>query len=393
MSQDETDRRVWWEDPAEDEEDDLEVTEYDITAAPNDFNVSTILNFLENRVISMPGFQRHYVWDIRRASRLIESIIIGIPVPQVFLFEREKNRFEVIDGQQRLMSLFYFHKERFPRQERRAELRVIFDKHGTIPDEVFLDDEYFRDFKLQLPHRLPQRKNRLHGLTYSTLGEDSTSFNLRTIRNVIVKQNNPEGDDSAVFEIFSRLNSGGVNLTPQELRSSLYHSEFYKMLHRVNSLPEWRRLIGIDSPDKNMKDVEFLLRGFALLLNGEQYSPSMNRFLNQFSKAMRKTEIDKVKRLERLFESFLDACQDLPERAFFRGGQRFSIAMFESVFVAACEEAYREEKLITGKIEPESLEALKRDSGFIDASGARTSDSKRVRIRLMRAREFLRGNV
>jgi uncharacterized protein with ParB-like and HNH nuclease domain len=110
-----TDNTDWFEDYAE-SADDIQVGEYDITAAPNDFNVLTINSFLESGAVRIPGFQRNYVWDLGRASKLIESLILGLPVPQVFLYEVERNRFLVIDGQQRLMSIYYFVKQRFPRK-------------------------------------------------------------------------------------------------------------------------------------------------------------------------------------------------------------------------------------------------------------------------------------
>ena len=59
------------------------IDEYDISAVPNDFNIATIFNFMESGAFKIPGFQRNFVWDIRRASKLIESIIMGLPVPQI----------------------------------------------------------------------------------------------------------------------------------------------------------------------------------------------------------------------------------------------------------------------------------------------------------------------
>ena len=90
----------WYEDYI-DEPDQGQIDEYDITATPNDFNISTIFNFIESGAVKIPGFQRNYVWEHRRASKLIESLILGLPVPQVFLYEEARNRFLVIDGQQR----------------------------------------------------------------------------------------------------------------------------------------------------------------------------------------------------------------------------------------------------------------------------------------------------
>lgn len=251
------------------EEESYTINEYEITTSPNDFNTRTMYDFMESGAIKIPGFQHNYVWDIKRASKLIESIIIGLPIPQIFLYEESRNSFLVIDGQQRLMSIFYFIKQRFPKKDKRNFLRRVFELNGKIPDNVLNDDEYFTSFNLQLPVNTPQQPNKLNKLNYSTLAEYKFAFDLRTIRNVFIKQNFPENDDSCIYEIFNRLNSGGVNLKPQEIRMSLYYSDFYTMLYKLNTLPEWRKIIGVNEPDLNMKDIETLLRGFAILMEWE----------------------------------------------------------------------------------------------------------------------------
>lgn len=202
----------WFDEEEDLNNDDYQVREYEVTASPNDFNLSTLVSFIESGAIKIPGFQRNYVWDLKRASKLIESIIIGLPIPQIFLYEEGRNSFLVIDGQQRLMSIYYFWKGRFPRKEKRAALRQVFDEEGQIPASYLEDDSYFVPFRLQLAENLPNHPNKLNKLTYLSLGELKTTFDLRTIRNVIIKQNSPTDDDSAMFEIFNRLNSGGVNL-------------------------------------------------------------------------------------------------------------------------------------------------------------------------------------
>ena len=213
------------------EDDELQVDEYDITVTPNDFNVMTLNSFIESGAIRIPGFQRNFVWDIRRASKLIESLIIGLPVPQLFLYEQARNNFLVIDGQQRLMSIYYYVKKRFPKKEKRTTLRAIFDQEGKIPDSVLHDEEYFQSFNLRLPERLPGQPNKFHGLNYATMDEYKIQFDLRPIRNIVVKQNSSSDRDSAIYEIFNRLNTGGVNLRQQEIRSSMFHSDFYVMLY------------------------------------------------------------------------------------------------------------------------------------------------------------------
>ena len=151
-----------FEDYAE-EEGGTPIGEYDISVIPSDFNVMTLNGLVDRGWVRIPGFQRNFVWDLGRASKLIESLILGLPVPQLFLYEQERHKNILIDGQQRLMSIYYFIKQRFPRPKRRAELRNIFDTHGNIPDEVLHNDKYFQDFSLRLPESLPGQSSRLKG--------------------------------------------------------------------------------------------------------------------------------------------------------------------------------------------------------------------------------------
>lgn len=379
----------WFDDYA-DQEDDSQIGEYDLTATPNDFNVLTIFSFMESGAVKIPGFQRNYVWDITRASKLIESLILGLPVPQIFLYEETRNRFLVIDGQQRLMSIYYFIKQKFPQREKRAELRTIFDQHGHIPDHILHDDHYFEDFKLNLPEKLPNRPNKFKGLNYATLGDYKTQFQFRPIRNVIVKQNSPQSDDSSIFEIFNRLNSGGINLRPQEIRISLYHSAFYDMLYRVNTLPEWRRMMLNSELDIHMKDIEILLRGFAMLIDEHNYAPSLIKFLNQFSKKCKTHTDDENKYLEELFKSFLRACQSLPDDAFLnKRNRRFNIALFEAVFAVACEEKFKTRQLLSNTLSAEKIREIENDGDFLAASQSGTTQTVNVKKRLARARKIL----
>jgi hypothetical protein len=124
---------------------------------------------------------------------------------------------------------------------------------------------------LKLSEKLPHAKNKFNGLNYSTLDDYKTQFELRPIRNVVVKQNAPTGDDSSMYEVFNRLNTGGINLRPQEIRTSMYHSPFYDMLYQINAEPGWRSILQSPDPDLHMKDIEIMLRGFAMLIEGKNY--------------------------------------------------------------------------------------------------------------------------
>jgi len=381
---------VKWFDNDPQVEEAYSINEYEITTSPNDFNIKTLYDFIKSGAINIPGFQRNYVWDIKRASKLIESIIIGLPIPQIFLYQESRNKFLVIDGQQRLMSLYYFIEQRFPKDEKRTVLRRIFEENGKIPDEILGDDDYFTKFNLQLPSTLPNQPNKLNRINYSTLDEYKTSFDLRTIRNIFIKQNFPEEDDSCIYEIFNRLNSGGINLKPQEIRTSLYYSSFYNMLYRLNTLPDWRRIIGVEEPDLNMKDIEILLRGFAMLIERKEYQSSMVRFLNSFSKNCKKLKDEQIDYLEELFHSFLESCSVLPERAFYRKTtNKFNISIFEAVFVAQCTNSFEVRKLVEGKLDPEKLEELKSNSEFVEAIQSQTTSKENVNKRLRKATNIL----
>ena len=375
----------WFDDYATDG--DLDIVEYDITTSPNDFNVMTLCSFIDSGSVRIPGFQRNFVWDMTRASRLIESLILGLPVPQLFLYEQERNKFLVIDGQQRLMSIYYFIKQRFPKRDKRVEIRQIFDHEGVVPDRVLHDDRYFQTFNLRLPGHIPEHENRFKGLNYSTLGEYRSQLDLRPIRNIVVKQNSPSDDDSSMFEVFNRLNSGGVNIRAQEIRTSMYHSNFYTMLYRINAeKTQWRRLLNSPIPDLNMKDIEILLRGFAMLVDRAHYRPSMVRFLNQFSRKCKANDTEKNEYLERLFDSFLDACSDLPDDAFMnKGNKRFNIALYEATFAATLKKAFAQKRVACGALDAAKLHALEVDDDFSAAALQATTRTSNVEQRLSRA--------
>lgn len=364
------------------------VTQYDISVIPNDFNITTIFNLIDSGAVEMPVFQRNYIWDKKRASRFIESLILGLPVPQIFLYQKERNKFLVIDGQQRLLSIYYYIKQRFPLVEKRAELRKVFDLNNGIPDSILFNDMYFQDFKLQLSKSENGEKNPLDGLRYNTLGLYKSNFEFMTIRCMAIRQNEPKEDDSSVFEIFSRLNTGGVNLSNQEIRACLYYSDFFRMLNILNQNSVWRNFYG-KPEDGKFRDVEIILRSFALLCDGENYSGSMNGFINRFAKKAMNYSTSEIEYFENLFTSFLESCSEISRETFATKKGELNGALFDSVFVATVDRYYKEKSLVGGKIQPDKINALKKDVEFEEAITHSTSHTKMVKKRLEKAREYL----
>jgi len=376
----------WYEDNVEGVEETL-VTEYDVTSLPNDFNIKTIFDFMESGAVRVPAFQRNYVWDIKRASKLIESIIIGLPIPQIFLYEDSRNRYLVIDGQQRLMSVYYFIKQRFPRKEKRAEIRKIYDENGGIPNEILEDDQYFVKFNLQLSESVAHKINPLHRLNYSTLGDLKTTFDLRTIRNIMIRQTSPSNDDSSIYEVFNRLNTGGVNLRPQEIRASMYHSKFYEMLYRVNLDEKWRSLIGLAEPDLHMKDIEILLRSFATLVDSESYKSSLRSFINSFSRKAKSMNKDELFLLESLFLNFLGNIDD--DKIFRSQRGKFNVSLYEAAFFGATRRSYSSRKPDVN-FSIEDIRTLEDDRTFRDAASAAAGSKENYSRRLGRALEIVK---
>lgn len=374
----------------ESEEETYPIDEFELTTTPNDFNTLTLISFIRSKVFKIPSFQRHFVWDIKKSSKLIESLLIGLPIPQIFLYEKGKNEFLVIDGQQRLMSLYYFFSGRFPKMEKRSELRKIFDTHGYIPEHILSDDDFFVKFNLRLDGIADGQPNKFNGRNYETLGDFQTTLNLATIRNMVIKPVAQDSEDGAMFEIFNRLNSGGVNLAPQEIRMSLYHSDFMELLVKLNEHPQWRTILAKKIIDVRLNDVEALLRSFAMALYLDKYKSSVSGFLNNFSNSTKKFNNQQIDFYEKLWNSFMDACADLSEEHFKTGGSRLSITLFESVFSASVEKSVNTGNIDIKKLSPAFIERLKSDVDFIRYSTGKTTRGEFVRGRINRAKEILK---
>lgn len=364
------------------EVDEYPIGEYDLTSSPNDFNLSSLVNFIETGIFKIPVFQRNYVWDLKRASKLIESLLIGLPIPQLFLYEAEKNSFLVIDGQQRLMTIYYFIKGRFPRTEKRDELRQIFDLQKSIPEDIFSDDTYFRKFNLALDNPNGQTQNKFNKMNYNTLGDYKNTLALRTLRTITVRPTSPGNDDSAAFELFNRLNTGGVNLSSQEIRMSLYHSTFMDQLLLLNRDEKWRRFFS-SKVDIHLRDVEIILRVLALSNDYTRYTDPMTKFINSYAKAMKKAGDQEVMTATSPFNTFLSRADQLPDDVFKSIRNRFITTLFESVFIAA--------QGIDGPIDASEIEKLKSDPRFVTLGKGSTTNTDNLKERVQIASRLLRG--
>ena len=368
------------------------IVEYDITTSPRDLTPANIVDMIDSGIIEIPLFQRNYVWDIKKASKLVESLILGLPVPELFFYTEgdDNNTYKIRDGQQRFLSIYFFVKGRFPKTtDSRFMIRDGINE-GKELEALLPDNKVFKDFVLELSEDASS-PSRYNGKKFATLDKDTQiKFRLRRfLRTVVVRQNKPDDNSSSMFEIFNRLNTGGIPLNAQEIRASLYYCDFYKALVRLNSDEKWRALMGKPTQDLHSNDVELILRSIALLKDGDNYAPKMVNFLNSFSQKTKKFSKDETDYLENLFISFIDSCSLLGEKAFFRNS-RFSKTLFESVFVAACTNAYTDKVMVCKKIDPVSFETLKNDDKFISYLLSGSSSSDNIKGRINRAKEVIK---
>lgn len=333
---------------------------YSITSYGADYPVDSLVSRLNSDAIYVPKFQRGFVWNMKRASRFIESLLLGLPVPGIFLArEQETQRLIVIDGQQRLKTIRYFYEGMFP---------------GNRPDTM-------REFRLDL--NTPGVTNTFHGSTYKALSEeDRRHLDDSIIHATIIKQDEPSDGQSSVYSIFERLNTGGVSLSPQEIRASIFHGQFSDLLEELNRNVHWRALFGPEN--RRMRDQELILRFFALYFDRENYSRPMAGFLNAFMDRNRELSSYSENDLIPLFESTVQAiATHIGEKAF-RPDSALNAAVVDAVMVGVARRVSLGPVTETRQFE-DQYNALLSSADFRDAVTRATADNDRVDARIDRS--------
>ena len=375
---------------------------YDFTITPNDFNVDTLCNFMESGGIKVPIYQRDYVWSQRDASRFIESVALGFPTPEIFVYEKGRNNWEVVDGHQRLLSLYYFVKGRFPISRVKGAADIVPRlRRGKIPldNETLSDNRLFSDFALDVTPPYKGQPGKLHGKVFAMLSSDMREQIVRRpIRTVVIREHGEKrgGINAHVgrIEIFERLNTGGKNLSAQQIRDCVFESPLLQMVNDLNNNPSWRKMVGAPLVSRR-RDAEFVLRALAMLARGDEYlsrksrylSP-VNKFLDQFCAEMfeKKEDDEEIRRLREMFEGFMRACEGL-EDVFV--GRSFRSALFEAVFVASLGECYQKKRKPRGKLRRNSVESLLQDKKFEAVSGKAVMKKSTAERRI----EIARGKI
>ena len=341
------------------EADDTPYVEYDISVSPTDPTLELLSQQIARGDMIIPFYQRKYVWKIEQASKLIESFLMGLPVPQIFLFVNDQDQLEVIDGQQRVMSIHYFFEGYFGEADNRGR-RTVFRLKGLA------------------------QRSEFNGKTFDELSDrDKRRLRNSSLRAINIKQLSPDNQNDSVFHIFERLNTGGTSLKPQEVRNAVYRGHIVDKLKELNADPDWQSILGLRAPDKNQKDVELVLRLFLLFEEWESYEKPMLRFLNSGMQSNREFDSDRAARFEGEFVRVTELVNNSLEKPF-RPRRVINAAALEAVMVALMEDDEIDEDAIT-----QNYDLLMADEAFLQTITGGTTDTNVLRTRIGRAKELL----
>lgn len=336
---------------------------HSITAYGADYPVDTLIQRLKSGDIAVPafdwisdettevvGFQREYVWPKPKADRFIESLLIGLPVPGIFLVKEASGRSLVLDGHQRLQTLRSYYQ-------------------GVIRGKEYRLENVQERFKNKLYKELDM--------------EDRRQIDDSIIHATIVRQDKPSDDQSSIYMVFERLNSGGVNLQPQEIRMALYHGELVRVLKALNEESSWRQLYGNKS--RRLKDMELILRFFAFYYYADNYSRPMKDFLNRYMASNRQLDRQTEAELRRVFCRTVSLLAKTIGQKAFRLERAVNAAVVDSLMIGVAN------RLERGDIkETEGLKAmydsLLSNDDYIRAVRTATADDANVQTRMRLAR-------
>ncbi len=317
-----------------------------------DFPVDVLVKRMEEEDFIIPGFQREYVWKEDEASRFIESLLLGLPTPALFLAkDKFSSKYLVIDGQQRLRTLQYFYKESFSNGK-------VFRLKGVV--------------------------NPFNSLTYSTLSpSDRRSLDNAIIHCTIISENY---DPSGIFYIFERLNTTGTALKPQEIRNAIYHGSFSDLIQDLSKNEIWKHLYGKNN--NRSAEQELILRFLALYFYLEEHRGNMVDFLNHFMLENQNLDLISRHEIQKIFLStieFINSC--IGSKAFYHK-KLFNKVLYESLMLLTARELQKSLNCQTFK---RFYKRLISDDHFWSLSQHATTSRKNLTSRLEYVEELYRN--
>ncbi|MBV6444791.1 MAG: DUF262 domain-containing protein [Ignavibacteriales bacterium] len=314
----------------------------------------------DRELIIQPEYQRNFVATPVIASKFIESVLMDVPIPVIYLAEEQDGIRSVIDGQQRLTSFLSFLDEKFP------------------------DNKEFKLTGLKVLSELNKKK-------FSQLTtEQQVKIKNTPIRSIIIKK---ESNEDIKFEIFERLNTGSIKLNEDELRNSVYRGEYIKLLNELSEDDTFHEIVSKDNFKKRMIYRGMILRFFALSQSTYlNYKPSMKQFCNRELRRNRHMSKEDATEYTRNFKHCIDLVNIIFGKNAFRryippteegksgywATTRINMALFD---IQMCGFANRKKSVILGKadyIREAMVDLMTNNADFIDAILIQTSNREKV---------------
>jgi len=346
----------------EEEQENEVLIEYDITTYPSDFTLSGLAEMWKRGDITIPDYQREFVWSIKQSSLLIESFLIGLPVPPIFFYIDDENKNLVIDGQQRLLSIFFYFEGYFGFENEKGK-RQTFRLTGL------------------------NEKNPFHNKRFIDLDmKDKRKLESSVLRAINVRQLAPKDQSTSVYHIFERLNTGGTPLKPQEIRNCVFRGVFLDKLRKLNENSDWRDIIGRKLMDKHQNDVELILRAFGLCFHLDEYDKPMKEFLSKVAKKYQNTSSAKIEKFSIDFKKATKIINETlrPKPFSIRGP--LNASLFDSIFCTIINNVNNLPDNLN-----ERYEKLIMDEKFIDYTSLATTDAKIIKERFHYVKKHLAG--
>lgn len=285
-----------------------------------DISVKELVSMFNDKLIDVaPEYQRQFRWKDDRQSNLIESIFLGIPIPSLFMATNPDNSWELIDGVQRLSSIIRFCGEDVARGKlNKADQHIEPLKLKHLNKLTSFNNKYFID----LPRTI-QLDFLLKPMKVTTLSDKS--------------------DMSVRFDLFERLNTGGVSLTDQEIRSCIYRGRFNDFIKKMTEYTNFQKSVVLTKAmEADGTREEFVLRFFAFLYNYEGFDHSVVEFLNDYMLTTSKSGSFDYTGSETLFRAVFDSLSEL-ENGISRKRKTTPVNLFEAIAVGAAL-AYQQEQ-------------------------------------------------
>lgn len=350
---------------------------FNITSFGTDLSFREIISMYEEGDLEKPELQRKYVWTKNEASRFIDSILLGLPVPSIFLAKTQDEKRLIIDGYQRIMTVFDY-------------VTGIFTGDGKV-------------FKLSNTDNINER---WRGKAFKELSPDEQ----RKIRNssihaIVFEQKHPQ-NDTGMFQIFERINTSGRVLKPQEIRNCVYHGAFNALLFKLNKVKVWREILGTLNEDSRMADIELILRFFAISdFKDYEYNQikqiNLTKYMNEYMSNLNNISEEKAEILSDKFEKVLTYLYSRLGKNCFRTmkikeekvvfSKKINPVILDSV-ATATSFAIENKIELPSKIEfQEKYITLLKNTNYINATTNRTTNTDNIKLRINLASKILFG--